>query len=89
MNEYEMSENPKDIAKKNSKDSWNPSWYDREIINVHKDNQTLCHQLGAHQKLNTDVKRRIVELTLSDANLSDQKIADIIEHESRIIIFRC
>jgi hypothetical protein len=43
----------------------------------------------AHQKLNTDIKRRIDELTLADANLSDQKNADITEHESVIIITRC
>jgi hypothetical protein len=43
----------------------------------------------SHQKLNTDIKRRIDELALSDANLSDQKNADIIEHESGIIISRC
>jgi DNA-directed RNA polymerase specialized sigma54-like protein len=61
----------------------------REIIGVYKDNQTLCHQRVAHQKLNTDIKRRIGKLTSSDANLSDQKIVDIIEHESGIIISRC
>jgi hypothetical protein len=46
----------------------------REVINVYKDNQTLCHQRGVHQKLNTDIKRRIDEPTLSDANLYDQKM---------------
>jgi hypothetical protein len=43
---------------------------------------------SAHQKLDSEVKRRIGELTLSDANLSDQKIADIIERENRLIISR-
>jgi hypothetical protein len=56
----------------------------REIINVYKGNQTLCHQRGAYQKLNTDIKRRIDELTLSD-----QENAHIIEHESGIIVSMC
>jgi hypothetical protein len=51
------------------------------------ENQILYHQRGAHQKLNSEIKRRTGGFTLSDANLSDQKIAEIIERENGLIIF--
>jgi hypothetical protein len=38
----------------------------REVIKAYKDNQILCHQGGAHQKLNSGIKRRNGEFTLSE-----------------------
>jgi transposase len=46
----------------------------RKVIKAYKNNQILCHQRGVHQRLNFEVKRRIGEHTLSDANLTDQKL---------------
>jgi hypothetical protein len=50
-------------------------------------NEFFLFKRSAHQKLNSEIKRRTGGFTLSDANLSDQKIAEIINRENGLIIF--